>query len=160
MLHHRSKFLGVLALVVIGLAGVACGKTNDVQPLPSVGATTPALTKDAYVQQANVISAASDKRITELTNSSGPVNNNAGAQATDQLKQLVEKIKPIGQNAIDQLKSLTPPPGDTTKINSGITLMQSTLDQAQTNPSGKLDPIGQPRQELYDYGLISCFTKP
>ena len=160
---RRPPRLVALALVVAtGIAGLGagCSKADDTEALPPVGATTPPLTKQAYVQQANAICTTADKKITDLTNSSGPVNNNSGAAATDQLKELVDKIRPIGQNAIDQLKSLTPPPADAVAINTGIVLMQTTLDQSQTNPTGKLDPIGQPQQQLYDYGLTSCYSKP
>lgn len=150
----------LLLLIAAGAAGTGCSSSEDTQPLPPVGATTPPLTKESYVQQANAICSAADKRITALTNTGGPINNNSGAQATEKLEELVAQIRPIGQNAIDQLKSLTPPPADADKINTGIALMQKTLDDSQRNPTGTLDPIGQPQQQLYDYGLSSCFTKP
>ncbi len=151
----------VFLALSVALTAAGCGKKDDAVPLPPVPqGTTPPLTKDEYVLQANKICAAADKLITGLTNDNGPINNSSGQGSTDALKELVAKIRPIGQNAIDQLKALTPPAADAPMITRGITMMQTKLDQSQTTPSDTLDPIGQPDQELYTYGLYSCFTKP
>ncbi len=143
--------------VVLVLAGAGCSKGE--QGLPGPTATTPQLTKAAYVEQANPICAAADKQITEIA-STAPVNNNDGTQTQDDLKKIVGQITPIGQTAINQLKNLTPPAEDAAMISQGIAQMQSTLDAAQTNPTGKLDPIGLTNEDLTNYGLTSCFTKP
>jgi len=158
--RHSSFRLAVVAVVLGAVALSACGKSDDAAPLPPVQGTTPRLAKDDFVQRANKICSASDKQIISLTNDNGPINNSSGQGSTDALRELVAKIRPIGQNAIDQLKSLTPPSEDAALVNRGITMMQTTLDASQTTPSGTLDPIGQPDLELYKYGLYSCFTDP
>jgi hypothetical protein len=153
--------LAIAVAVVGGLALTGCGGKDDAAPLPPVPqGTTPPLSKEDYVLRANKICAASDKLITGLTNDNGPINNSSGQGSTDALKELVAKIRPIAQNAIDQLKTLTPPPADAAMITRGITMMQTKLDQSQTSPSDTLDPIGQPDKELYTYGLYACFTNP
>lgn len=146
-------------MLASSIAAAGCSASDD-EPLPPIGATTPPLDQIAYVQQANTICAASDKRISDATLKAGVVNNNGGQNVSAEQQQLVQAITPIAQNAIDQLKSLTPPAADSAKIQKGIALMQTTLNDAQKNAAGTVDPIGQPDKELYDYGLSSCFTKP
>lgn len=159
-MHLGLRHVVVVAAVGAALALSGCGSSDDAAPLPPVLGTTPPLTREDYVQRANKICAASDKQIVSLTNSNGPINNSSGEGSTEALRELVAKIRPIGQNAIDQLKSLTPPAEDAALVNRGITMMQTTLDASQTTPSGPLDPIGQPDLELYKFGLYSCFTDP
>ena len=148
------------AVAIILCITVTVGCSAGDEPLPPVGATTPPLDQIAYVKAANTICAASDKKISDATNKAGVVNNNGGQNVGNEQTQLVEKITPIAQNAIDQLKSLTPPAADAAKIQRGLALMQTTLNDAQKNPSGSIDPIGQADKELYTYGLASCFSKP
>jgi len=158
---RRSTFrFAAVAVVLAGVSLGGCGKGNDAAPLPDVQGTTPPLTQADFLLRANKVCSAADKQITSLTNDNGPINNSSGQNSTDALRELVAKIRPIGQNAIDQLKSLTPPPEDAALVNRGIALMQTKLDESQTAPSGTLDPIGQPDLELYTFGLYSCFTNP
>ena len=137
-------------------AAVGCSKSNDTARGPF--ATTAPLSKEALVTRANEICAAADKAITELADAA-PLNNNDSQQAQDELRQVVAKITPIAQNAIDELKSLTPPAGDEPLVTEGLGRMQAVLDAAKTNPSNQLNPIGIPDKQLYNYGLKSCFSK-
>jgi len=159
-MDRRAIQVAVVAVMIAGLALSGCGASDDAAPLPPVPGTTPALNKDDFVLRANKVCAAADKQITGLTNDNGPINNSSGQKSTDALRELVAKIRPIGQNAIDQLKSLTPPTEDVALVNRGIALMQTKLDESQTTPSAVLDPIGQPDAALYKYGLYSCYTNP
>jgi hypothetical protein len=153
-LTFRSS-IAAAALVVAGLAG--CAKDDTTSTAPT--GTTPPLTKDVLVSRANEICAAADKQITEIADTA-PINNNSGQQTQDELRQVVAKITPIAQNAIDQLQSLTPPADDAALVRGGIAKMQASLDAANANPSNQLNPIGMPDESLYNYGLRSCFTKP
>jgi hypothetical protein len=157
---RRTSLLIVssIAAVALGLAGMA-GCSKDDAPGGGPTGTTPPLTKDVLVSRANEICAAADKQITEIADTA-PINNNSGQQTQDELRQVVAKITPIAQNAINQLKSLTPPAGDAAMVSAGIGRMQASLDAANANPSNQLNPIGMPDESLYNYGLRSCFTKP
>jgi hypothetical protein len=155
MFTARRLGLVAVAAVLMMVASVGCSKSNDAASGPF--ATTAPLSKDALVTRANEICAAADKAITELADAA-PLNNNDGQQAQDELRQVVAKITPIAQNAIDELKSLTPPAGDEAVVSDGLGRMQAVLDAAKANPSNQLNPIGIPDKQLYNYGLKSCFT--
>ncbi len=151
------RYTWVVIGAVLVVAAVGCSKAD--QGLPGPTSPTPQLTKAAFVEQANPVCAAADKQITEIA-STAPVNNNDATKTQDDLKNIVGQITPIGQTAINQLKNLTPPAEDAATISKGIAQMQSSLDAAQANPTNNLNPIGLVNEELANYGLTSCFTKP
>ena len=153
---RRLVWVGVCCLTV-ALSSLACSKSSGTDNGPI--ATTPPLTKDALISRANEVCAAADKQITEIADTA-PLNNGSDPNAQDELRQVVAKITPIAQNAINNLRSLTPPAEDAAKVGAGITKMQATLDAAKADPSNQLNPIGLPDVDLYNYGLSSCFTKP
>ena len=157
-MNWAGRFVGrvAVAAMLVLVASAGCSKSNDTATGPF--ATTPPLTKDALVTRANEICAAADKAITDLADAA-PLNNGDSQQAQDELRQVVAKITPIAQNAIDELKSLTPPAGDAAMITDGLGRMQAILDAAKANPSNQLNPIGTPDTPLYNYGLKSCFSK-
>jgi len=151
----RPSLLTALTLALVLSAG--CSK-DDTAPSASLG-TTPPLAKADLVARANGICAEADKQITEIADTA-PVNNTGGAQVEEELRQVVAKIAPVAQNAINELKRLTPPANDAALVSGGIARMQTSLDAAIADPSNQLNPIGMADEALYNYGLRSCFTKP
>ena len=155
----RASVLIALGVACIGPVLGSCAKKDDAAPLVAPTGTTPPLSQSDFLEQANKVCKVADERIIELTNKGGPVHNGSGDQAQTDLRQLVEQMTPIAENAIATLASLTPPAEDKALVDRGIARIQANLDAAKKDPSGQIDPIGTSDQELYSFGLYACFSK-
>lgn len=152
---RRNPTPFIAALAIGGALLVGCS-SNDGAEVVGPPKTTPALTKSDYVIKANAICAEAESQIVGFQTESG---SESGSPDADQARtDLLGKITPVAQTAIDELKALTPPPEDADMIDQGIQRMQATLDTAQTNPTAIIDPIGISGPELNEYGLTSCFS--
>jgi hypothetical protein len=145
--------------VSMGVALIVAGCSNDEAPVVGPQTTTPVLTRESYVKQANEICASADKQIVGLSDSEGPINDDGGVPAQDRRKHLLDSVNPAARMAIATLKNLTPPPEDAALLNGGIAEIEAAFAAAQASPTAPINPLGTPDQKLYDYGLVSCFSK-
>jgi hypothetical protein len=141
------------------LALILAGCSNDAAPVVGPQTTTPVLTRESYVKQANEICTNADKQIVDLSDSEGPINDDGGVPAQDRRKHLLDSVNPVAQSAIATLKNLTPPPEDAALLGGGIVAIEAAFAAAQSSPTAPINPIGTPDQTLFDYGLVSCFSK-
>jgi hypothetical protein len=154
MRRNPTSLIAALALTC-GVALAGCSSTDGSEVVGPPQTSAP-LTKADFVVQANQICADAEQQIIGFQ--SGDDGGNPGQASGDARAQLLGEITPVAQQAIDELKALTPPAADADMISTGIGRMQATLDTAQTNPTAIIDPIGISGPELNEYGLTSCFS--
>lgn len=145
---RRIPTLGLAALALGGGLLLASCSSNDGAEVIAPTTAGATLTKDDFVAQANDICTNADTRIVELQS-----NDTSGDRAA-----LLAEITPVAQQAITDLQGLKPPAADAAQIEAGIAAMQSTLDEAQSDPTAIINPIGISNPELNAYGLSGCFS--
>lgn len=155
-MRRNSTALIAVFTLTCGFTLLGCS-SNDGSEVVAPPQTTPPMSKAEFVLDANTICADAETEIVGLQ--TGDSGSNTGAPVTgDERSALVGQITPIAQRAIDELRALTPPPEDADLVTAGIDDMQRTLDEAQTNATAIIDPIGISGPELNAYGLASCFS--
>ena len=163
----RITVLVALALAA-GLIAAGCGDDDDetttaaatTTETGATGATGAAtgepLAKAEFVEQADQICAAGDKKINAAP---GPGQN----PSDEDFEQFTtETLVPEIQAQIDGIRALTPPEGDEDEVTAILDAAQDAVDQLEQDPGVILeegagnDPFEEANQLAKDYGLKEC----
>ena len=174
---HRVAPLAVVAALSVGsLAACGSGSTTTSATTATSGAaaapTTAAptttgapLTKADFVEKANaacrIPNAESDKIGEELKAKHPDPKAVPEAEYQALMRDAVDRLKPLWEQSLDELRALQPPAEDKAMVEAGITHLEAFIKTVDADPGA----IGNPNSsrvypEGYDYGLTDCFEKP
>ncbi len=147
-MHRTHLITGLLAAAVLATAA-GCGD-DDKKPA--------ALSKRAYVKQANAICGASSKKLDADVG-----RRLAGGEPTPaQLKTVVDDIVlPSIRQELKQLRALPAPTGDEETVEAIYDASDAALSKVKADPSTVVDesangPFADANQKATAYGLTVC----
>jgi hypothetical protein len=147
----RLVLVAIAAAVTVG-AVVGCGSTSSSSP--SSSSTTAAITKTAFLAQANAICTQSNKR----TNAAGAKLGKNPTQA--QIVTTVRtKFVPSIQTSITQIRALGAPTGDQATVTRILNLAQADLNKVKRTPLllvGSNAAFADFAKMAHPYGLKEC----
>ncbi len=142
-------------LVTTALAGLlAAGCGSDSSKSTSTTASTPTITKTAFVTKANAICAAGNKVV-------NAANSKLGQNPTrPQVLAVVRSVDiPSIQGQITAIRALGVPSGDEATVSKFLGLAQTDLDKVKANPlllTSDTDPFADFAKVAHPYGLTQC----
>ncbi len=147
---RRGLLAGALAL---GLGASACGGSGSTSTTTkTVAAAPPAITKTAFITDANAICAKADPLLSEAT------AKLAELHSTGELAAIVRgTYVPAIQSQIRQITALGAPAGDQAAIAKMLAMVEADLANLQAHPSLVVgDPFADFARVAHPFGLTSC----
>jgi hypothetical protein len=145
----RLAAAAIVATVIAGLAAAGCGSSKS-----TTTATTPAVSKPAFLTKANAICTKGNTQ----TSAAGASLGSNPSQA--QLAAVVKgKYVPSIQAQIDGIRALAAPAGDKATVTKMLDLAQADLNKVKRKPSllaGKTNPFADFGKLAHPYGLKAC----
>jgi hypothetical protein len=114
--------LRVLVLIVALPVASAAGCDGDEE--------TPAPTRQEFIAQADAICRSAER---DLGAAEGGVYTGDGLDE-EEAEVVEEKVIPIFQRQVDEIRELTPPPGDEEKIEAALSAAERDLDDLLEDP--------------------------
>lgn len=140
--------LAITATLTVGLGAAGCGSSS------STTTTAPAITKTAFLAQANAICTQGNAKLGAVIAKLG--NNPTHAQ----IVAFVTKTEiPSIQSQITAIRALPEPSADQTTITNFVNLAQADLNKLKANPlliAGKTSPFTDFAKVAHPYGLTAC----
>lgn len=149
----KQAFALIAAVLAAGLFVAGCGSDDD-----ATADEAPALTKAAFVKQADKICAASQERV------AGKGSKLLEEEAKDFENEVIEvAVAPEYQTLADHVDELGVPSGDEAEVEAMVDAMHQRADMVTEDPQGFLTAKGAElnkyRQALKlarEYGLKEC----
>ena len=141
----RKLILGACALLATGLMVTGCGGDDD------------ELTKAEFVEQANAICKAGNKKIDAAAEEA--LNPNKRPSNAQLEEFATETVIPNIQGQVDDVRELEPPSEDQEQIDEFLESAQGEIDRLEENPSGLFtdeSSFVETNQLARAYGLDEC----
>jgi hypothetical protein len=122
----KLNLFAVVAVLAVGAIATGCGSSDD----NGDSTTTAAISKTAYVTQANQICKQGTAEIDQAGKQLG--NNVTNAQLED---FVANTLVPNTQQQVDGVKALGAPAGEEAQVNHLISVTQADLDQLKADPA-------------------------
>jgi len=139
--------LSLLAVLALALVAAGCGSSSS-------DSTSDALTKADFIKQADAICTKGNKDITAAAAKLG------NSPSEPQIEEFASStIVPGIQDELDQIRELTPPAGDESKVNDFLDAADEATNKVKDDPSlinASANPFADANKKAVAYGLKVC----
>lgn len=154
----RWKLVPVLAgLISLGLIAAGCG--SDDGSGSDGESSSPPLTKQEYISEADAICAEGDAEITAALEEQFPTGLSEQPSIEEQREFISTTVADGFESQLDQLRELNPPEADAEQVNAILDELDALVDTARNDPDALIsgDAGGnQAGQLAQDYGFTDC----
>jgi hypothetical protein len=143
----------MLALIAAGCGSSSSSSSSSSSDSSTAATVTGPVTKAAFVAKANAICV---KGTIQTEKAGSSLGNNPTEQ--EAAVAVPAKFVPAVQAQIDELKALSPPPGEEAAVTSMLDLAQSDLDKIKSDPKLAFETktFADFASIAHAYGLKSC----